>query len=265
MKKLLLTISSIAIATCFTNKVTAQTAGTLTFTFTEVAKSPTYSGNGNHCLAVWIQNAAGTFIKTRIRNLEGGGDHLPTWTTNSAGSTVGATAGATKAAFGANTITWDGKNAAATALVPDGVYKITIQSTWSHSATGTAITSYTFTKGPTAVHTLPTVSTSTVVLLSGVKLDWVPLSTVGVDESVASNPEINVYPNPTTGIFNVDFKKANSISVINMLGVEVYNEKLYTLTEGSKNIDLSAFANGIYFINVSNNEGSSKHKIMLSK
>ena len=70
MKKLLLT-TSIALGLFFSVNLSAQTAGTLTFTFTEVAKatSATYNGNAQHVLAAWIQNTTGTgtgtFVKTK--------------------------------------------------------------------------------------------------------------------------------------------------------------------------------------------------------
>ena len=43
----------------------AQTNGSMTFTFTQVAKSPCYQGTKN-VMAVWIQDNTGKFIKTKI-------------------------------------------------------------------------------------------------------------------------------------------------------------------------------------------------------
>ncbi len=162
----------------------AQTAGTLTFTFTEVAKTPTYNGNFQHVLAVWVQTNAGTFVKTKLRYAGSGtSDHLPTWAANAgcassanclggACNIVDGTTGATRSSWTGYTVTWDGCIGAAGTgtLQADAVYKITIQSTWNHGTTGTATSSYTFTKGPVADHQTPTAN----AYFTGVKLDWVP-------------------------------------------------------------------------------------------
>ena len=72
----------------------AQTAGTLSFTFTPVA----HSGNwgSKHVLAVWIQNSSDNFIRTKFRYWGNGtNDHLPNWKTNSNQNVTDAITGAT--------------------------------------------------------------------------------------------------------------------------------------------------------------------------
>ena len=253
--------------------ISAQTWGTLTFTFTEIAKSPTFNGNSQHVLAVWIQTNAGAFVKTKLRYAGSGtSDHLPTWSVNAGGSAlnclsaganvVDATTGATRASWTSYIVTWDGNiGPAATAVeAVDGIYKISIQSTWNHGTGGTAVTSYTFTKGPLQ----ETQNPANTANYSNVLVDWTP-SVTGINKSTISDPEINIYPNPTSGIFNIDYVKAKNIEVTNTLGMVIYSEKVQDSTSGAKNIDLSAFANGIYFINVSTENGSSKYKVILNK
>ncbi len=267
MKKSLFNLTVFAI--CFTATLTAQTAGTLTFTFTPVAKSPCYTGSRN-VIAVWIQTNSGGFIKTKLRNAGSGtSDHLPTFAVNSGGSSsncisaacnvVSATSGATRSSFLATTITWDGTDASGT-LVSDGIYKVTIEETWNHGGTSTAVTSYTFNKGPIADNQLPAATAN----FTGVKLDWIP-GVAGLNESNSQNPEISIYPNPTNGILNIDFKKTNTIKVLNTMGMVLFEEKIENATSGTKNIDLSNFANGIYIINVSNENGASNYKVVLNK
>lgn len=274
MKKLLLTLSSILVASL---TLSAQTAGTLTFSFTEVAKTPTYNGNSQHVLAVWIQNTTGTgtgtFVKTKLRYVGSGtNDHLPTWaancgcasSTNALGTAcniVDATTGATRSSWTSYTVTWDGKKGAAATgtLQPDGVYKVTIQSTWNHGTSGTATTSYTFTKGPSTDHQTPANNAN----WTGVVLDWVP-NVTGVEENTIK-PQIEIYPNPSTGIINVDYSNTQAIKVLNTLGEVVYEETIEEMEQGTKAIDLSKFSNGIYFINVSNQNGASNHKVILDK
>ena len=267
MKKELLSITILSIAFC--NSIISQTAGNLTFTFTPVAKSPCYTGSRN-VIAVWIQTNSGAFVKTKLRNAGSGtSDHLPTFAVNSGGSSsncistacnvVSATTGATRTSFLATTINWDGTDATGT-LVSDGTYKVTIEETWNHGTSSTAVTSYTFTKGPTADSQLPAANT----YYTGVKLDWIP-GVAGLTEAKNQIPEVVIYPNPTNGIFNIDFKRVNTIAIFNTMGINVYSEKNENETNGIKTIDLSSFANGIYIIRVSNEKGVSNHKLILNK
>ena len=273
MKKLLLNFAGIALTISLSTNLFAQTPGTLTFTFTPVSHSG-YSGTKN-VLAVWIQTGTGGFVKTKLRYAGGGtSDHLPTWAVNSGGSAgnclatacnkIDATTGATLSSFTTKTITWDGKNTntvpANETTVADGTYKVTIQETWNHGTSGTVTTSYTFTKGPAPDHQTPANDAN----FTNIVLDWLPASTTSV-ESISENPEINVYPNPTNGIFNVAFSKASTIRVINILGVVVFEEKVEQSSAGTKSIDLTNFANGIYLINVSNDKRASNFRIILRK
>ena len=273
MKNFLLKITTAVLATFLTYASFAQTSGTLTFTFTEIAKTPTYTGTSQHLLAVWIQTNAGLFVKTKLRYVGSvTSDHLPSWASqasctsglanNASCNTVDGTTGATRASWTTYSISWDGKKGAAATgtLQPDGVYKVAIQSTWNHGGTGTALTTYTFTKGPSVDHQTPANTAN----YSGVILDWTP-STTGVAENEIGRPEIAVYPNPTNGVFNVDYTNANNIKVINTLGVLVYETKIEEMSQGTKNIDLTNFANGIYMITVSNANGASNHKIILNR
>lgn len=280
MEKTLFKLTVALIAFFSSTILTSQTTGTLTFTFTEVPKasSATYNGNAQHVLAAWVQNTTGTgtgtFVKTKLRYAgPGTNDHLPTWSVNAGGTasnclatacnTVDATTGATRSSWATYQLTWDGKKGpAATGTVqPDGVYKVTIQSTWNHGTGGTATTSYTFTKGPAIDHQTPAATTT----FSNVTLHWAPTVVTGIDEASSENPQITIYPNPGNDIINIDFSNTSSIKVVNMLGVVVYEEKVELAEEGTKTIDMSAFAGGIYFVNVSNPKGSVNHKIILNK
>lgn len=66
---------------------------------------------------------------------------------------------------------------------------------------------------------------------------------------------IQVYPNPSNGIFNIRFEnndgQTRSVQVTNLLGEQVYTANL----ESSSTIDLSGLNNGIYFISVESEEG----------
>ena len=241
MKKLLSKLSLFSLGIFFSATILAQTPGTLTVVYTPTVPSTATFYQGTRNLgAAWIATGAGAFVKTKIKFCGGNCDHLTSspWQTASAGNTTGAdvASGATKTTFAATTFTWNGTNVAGT-VVADGSYAVKIFSVWNHGSTTNQLNTSTvaFTKGATS----STVTPAATNWLKNVTIIWTPANTTGVQESSAENPVVNVYPNPTSGSFNVDFKNANSIKVINTLGVLVYEEKLEQITEGSKNIDLS--------------------------
>ena len=167
-------------------KVQSQTAGTLTFTYTQAA--PTTQATMN-VLAVWIQDSAtASFIKTKMRYWGSGtSDHLPTWKAKSASNVVDASTGATlkasttPTAFGTKSTTWNGTNVSSV-VVADGTYNIFVESSISSpqpsSNQHTSITNFYFHKGPNAEHLTPTGPT----YFSNVILDWAP--------AVATSPVI---------------------------------------------------------------------------
>lgn len=263
MKKNLLSITLIALF--FSLSIKAQTTGTLSVVFTPtVPASPIWYNSANagkYVIAVWIQSSAGTFAATKYRYFGGStNDHLPNWVAKSASSTVGATTGATRSSFAAMTFTWNGKNAAGTSVLTDGAYDVIIEETWGHGSSNHTST-LTITKGTSPATVTPT-NTSWV---NGASLIWQPDLTSKVNELSSSNPEVIVYPNPSQGVFNIDYKSANTIKVFNTIGTCIYSEEINGSNNGNKAIDLSRFANGIYVITVSNKEYTSNHKVILNK
>jgi hypothetical protein len=272
MKKNLLNLLGIALLLCVSTPIFAQTAGTFTFTFTTPKHTTgNYETNGRYALAVWIESCTtcgsgttvgtSTYVRTKIRNWGGNtSDHLPTWVSKSGSSTTNAATGATLSTFVAKTITWDGKNAAQTAAMPDGNYRVCIQETWGHGA-GTATRYFPFTKGVATDSQTPTADTN----FTAITLLWQP--TLATD-TFSTNPEAVIYPNPTSGFFTIDFKnEVNNIKVINLLGAVILDEKVDLVNAGtSKNIDLSNYSNGMYIVNVSNTTGAStNYKVVVNK
>ena len=269
---LLKTVAFVVTLGWFAPSLKAQTAGNLTFNFTEVSKSnsATYGNQGRHVMAVWIQTSTGTFIKTMMRygGQNSTSDHLPIWagvSSNGASSncissscnTVGASTGATLSSWSAKSITWNGKDASGN-LVADGSYQVGIEECWAHGTSGKTVRYFSFTKGTSADNQTPTSDAN----FSNISLAWSP-SSAGLEEtkSVAS---VKIYPNPSTGIIHVDYEKATDLKVVNVLGVTVAEEKLEG-TKGTKNIDLSNYNNGVYFCIVSDGTKKSTYKIVLNK
>ncbi|MFM2369947.1 MAG: hypothetical protein RL619_2264 [Bacteroidota bacterium] len=286
MKTKLHSLVGIAFIFCLSTIVTAQTTGTLTFSYNQpvpTAPKPTYTG---YCLtAVWIENSAGAFIKTKMRYVgTSTQDHLPTFAVKSGGvlsnalgtncNVTDATTGATRkntttpVGFGPQSFVWDGKGVAGAVngtTVPDGIYKVWIESTWVDSGSNNhqELSSYSFTKGPTSAKTTAVGDT----YVNTIVMDWVATGLGVNDNNIAPNTQVVIYPNPTKGLFNIDFKnEINNIKVSNILGQVVYEENVIDTTPGTtKSIDLSKYGNGIYIINVSNDKGTSNYKVILEK
>lgn len=253
--------------------INAQTAGTMSFTFTTPKHTTgNYVTDGRYVLAVWVESCAtcgagttvgtSTFVKTNLRYWAGGtNDHLPTWNTKSVASVVGATTGATQTTFTARTVTWDGKNAAGTTLQADGNYRVCVQETWGHG-TATATRYFPFVKGTTVYTNTADVTADT--NFTGISLTWTPTL---ANETFTKGPEVIVYPNPSKGIFNLDFKsQVKNITVVNTLGAIIFEENIdNSNSETTKSIDLSSYTDGVYFINVSDDNGSSSYKVVLEK
>lgn len=91
--------------------------------------------------------------------------------------------------------------------------------------------------------------------------------TTGIKLSL-SNVNLNVYPNPTSGLFtlNVNTTDVNEldIKVMNVQGQVVYAKNNFTnIANINEQIDLSSNAKGIYFVNVTSDKGVVTHKIIV--
>jgi hypothetical protein len=90
------------------------------------------------------------------------------------------------------------------------------------------------------------------------------LTETGIHDLQLSN--INVYPNPTTGMLTIDLSNITNnlikIGVINVTGQLVYMEKIEN-TKSTKKIDLSSYPKGIYFMLLKSNNSITAKKIIL--
>lgn len=280
MKKIVLSITGLVVMFGFSFKTAAQnTPGTLTFTLTcPKHTSGNYETDGRYAVAIWIESCTpcgttagtSTFVKTKARYWGSNTtDHLPTWVSKSGSSVVDAATGATMGrgttgpntlanAFLPHTYTWNGTNVAGT-VVTDGSYRVAVQETWGHN--GATVTRYfPFTKGTAMDMQSPAADAN----FTSIALSWA--ATLGI-EDFGTVPAFVVYPNPSKGIFNIDLKnEVNNIKVVNILGEVVYSEDFdYSLSDTTKKVDLSSFANGVYIFNLSNDKGTSTYKVLLDK
>ncbi|MFT6177318.1 MAG: hypothetical protein ACJAUF_001233, partial [Bacteroidia bacterium] len=75
-----------------------------------------------------------------------------------------------------------------------------------------------------------------------------------------------VYPNPSNGKFNVTVENAGDVVIVvgdilgNVLSVDVRDN-----LNGTYNVDMSAVANGVYFVQVKNGDFYATKRITVSK
>jgi methionine-rich copper-binding protein CopC len=86
--------------------------------------------------------------------------------------------------------------------------------------------------------------------------------------NVANDNELNIYPNPNTGQFTIDFSEINSdkitsIHVKNMLGEDVYSAQL---NSPQQTINLSnSVADGVYIVEVLTSKTSITKQVIIQK
>ena len=91
-------------------------------------------------------------------------------------------------------------------------------------------------------------------------------SSVGIGEH--NNSNVRIFPNPTTGKFTIEIKGTGTVSVnvFNAIGVSVFSEKDITSTgKISRTIDLSLMPEGVYYLKVEGDAGSTVQKIILQR
>jgi len=82
--------------------------------------------------------------------------------------------------------------------------------------------------------------------------------------------DLNVFPNPTTGMINLEFTllrpESGFVTVQDITGKVVRNIDLGNLTEGyfMKQIDLSALENGVYLVNIRTTSGQKTVRVALT-
>lgn len=91
---------------------------------------------------------------------------------------------------------------------------------------------------------------------------------IGLQESFNTSYNLDIYPNPTEGVLNIDIKAEQNgqmeILLLDGHGKLVFRDKL-KLLEGSNfsNFDLKDFAPGLYFVVLRNESGVWKRKVLV--
>ncbi|MDC3305734.1 T9SS type A sorting domain-containing protein [Flavobacteriales bacterium] len=94
-----------------------------------------------------------------------------------------------------------------------------------------------------------------------------PGSIIKVEGGTAIN-NLDIYPNPSRDIFNVSFTSEDvqdlDVRVINVVGEVVYTENLEQFVgEYTKSLDLATYTKGVYFLEITTNNGVVNKKLIL--
>jgi hypothetical protein len=93
----------------------------------------------------------------------------------------------------------------------------------------------------------------------------------GVKEEVKSNYISKVFPNPTSGLTQIDFKLSSTdnvtIELYNLMGqkVETIHSGAFAGGDHTVYFNAESINNGVYFVKVSSTDYTSTHKIMIQK
>ena len=96
---------------------------------------------------------------------------------------------------------------------------------------------------------------------------WTQPGTIRMSGGTTIN-NLDVYPNPTNDIFNVSFVSEEiqtlQLRVLNIIGEVVYAEKLEKFVgEYTKQISIGNNARGVYFLEITDNQGTINKKIIV--
>lgn len=239
----------------------AQTAGSLTFSCSTDA--PSGSWGTRHVLAIWIEDTQNpsNFVKTKAKYGHDD-DHLTEWVAKSNENLVDATTGATLTSYNTRSVIWDGTDVSSN-VVADGTYKIFIEMGWGRDKTNQhSVMSFQFIKGAEMVQLTPTGNSN----YTDVVVNWTP--TVTLVNQIKNNEGISVFPNPSKGIVNLDFKnpmQSAKVTVENESGAIIYSTNLENDFTGNLNLDLNDYAKGIYFVKVTTKENKFIYKLLLTR
>jgi photosystem II stability/assembly factor-like uncharacterized protein len=94
-------------------------------------------------------------------------------------------------------------------------------------------------------------------------------NTIGIDE-IENNYSLSVFPNPTNGILTVNFYSSKNeninLTIYDVLEKELFSEKdIYSNGSFTKQLDISQYMSGVYFVKLQNKKNSIVKKIVLNK
>jgi len=153
---------------CTTTNPPAAPVNTTGLTVSVITGTTGGNYSPRNVVAIWIENSAGTFVKTLTIYAQARKYDLTNWESISGGNTVDAVIGATQTKFGTIYGSWNGTDSKGI-VVADGTYRLCMELTDKGSMGNFSF--FTFTKGTVAESQTP----SNVPSFSTISIKWVPL------------------------------------------------------------------------------------------
>ena len=79
--------------------------------------------------------------------------------------------------------------------------------------------------------------------------------------------KFSVYPNPSSGVIYIEFNNSdnnfNQISILNILGEEIYVINDMSKSENLKIIDFSNYTKGAYLVKIKTDKGEINRKLII--
>jgi len=105
-------------------------------------------------------------------------------------------------------------------------------------------------------------------VIDGTEAYDLPPRLTGINSIAESNEPINLFPNPTTGIFNLTFPSSiqkAQITIVDITGRVILNQTIQPDVTNNAQLNLEGFTNGIYFISVNSGSKIFHSKVLLNK
>ena len=106
--------------------------------------------------------------------------------------------------------------------------------------------------------------TSTMGMLNGKQVNVVLKNAAGVSEIKGATTNVNIFPNPTTGLLNIVASENSTVEITDLTGKQV----MFTSTLNAnvkQEINVSDFSNGMYIVKVYNENFNSVVRIVVNK
>ena len=84
---------------------------------------------------------------------------------------------------------------------------------------------------------------------------------LGIDPGCSAGPEVQIFPNPTTGVLKViSGKVVGKVYIYNSMGIQV---QVFQANQKEMTIDLSNLSKGVYFVQLEIENKTEVHKIIV--